>query len=742
MAGVPNFLLGNGHDLAERIAHTGGPQTKVHPYTFDQAKEHLEPRLREAIDVLDELPEAACPKDWAVAAITIHPTYIAKTYYPQSLLHFMDIQAVGSKATMVEPRRTTRALPSGTIETVELFVAGPRANFRRFARALPRATSDVPWADDLRKIEDLRCFTPGERIKGIRKTEGSPLMEIVLHAPVQQDFVLAGFFRYMQSLGIVTDPSRQARVKGLCFLPVHVPYAMLPQVEKFSFLRGVRVMPRLRSFRPLLRRVPQLSAFKPKLPTEGALDPGLRVAVFDGGLPSGADLSPWVNVRDCAGVGAPVREYLDHGLAVTSALLFGTLTDARAANRPYGIVDHYRVLGGDTDTSSDLYQVLDRILEVLRQRQYDLVNLSIGPDRPVEDDDIDRWTAELDRLLAGGRTLLSIAAGNGGESDHQTELDRIQVPADAVNALSVGACDSQGSSWDRSPYSSIGPGRSPGLVKPDVVAFGGSMHEPFWVIDAQPGGFAAPTIGTSFSAPSALRLAAGVRAHYGDILTPLTIKALLIHHAAPQEGKRLELGWGRIARSVEEMVVCEDGTVTVVFQGQLVPGRYLRVPIPIPAGTLRGMVDISATFCFASDTDPEHLPNYTRSGLEPTFRPHDGRFANEDSTHPRPASFFRPADMYVTEIERRRKGHKWETVLHCGQRMRGTSLSNPVFDIHYNARERGAPSQSAMTIPYSLVVTVRAPRMPDIYNRVLARYRTRLEALQPVIEIPIRVAAR
>ena len=43
-----------------------------------------------------------------------------------------------------------------------------------------------------------------------------------------------------------------------------------------------------------------------------------------------------------------------------------------------------------------------------------------------------------------------------------------------MNALAVGAADDTGTGWARAPYSAIGPGRSPGVVKPDLMAFGGN----------------------------------------------------------------------------------------------------------------------------------------------------------------------------------------------------------------------------------------------------------------------------
>lgn len=44
---------------------------------------------------------------------------------------------------------------------------------------------------------------------------------------------------------------------------------------------------------------------------------------------------------------------------------------------------------------------------------------------------------------------------------------------------------------------------------------------------------------------------------------------------------------------------------------------------------------------------------------------------------------------YATEQERRSDLGKWETVLHGDNTLRGSSLENPVLDIHYNTREAG-----------------------------------------------------
>jgi hypothetical protein len=307
-----------------------------------------------------------------------------------------------------------------------------------------------------------------------------------------------------------------------------------------------------------------------------------------------------------------------------------------------------------------------------------------------------------------------------------------------VNGLTVGATDRRVGEWNRSPYSSRGPGRSPGIVKPDLVTFGGSDAEPFWVFDPDTRGRIIATAGTSYAAPAAMRVGAGVRAHFGQVLGPLAIKALLIHGTEDGGHTRDEVGWGRLPYMIEDLTVCPDGCVRIVYQDEITAAKYRRIRIPLPAERLEGSVNITATFCFATQVDPEHPGNYTRSGLSIVFRPNMMKFSNDDAVHPSTAEFFQPAKLYPAEQELREDAHKWETCLHMRKRKRASSLHEPVFDIHYNARSEGHNDSAPRRIRYALVITVEAPKVKDLYDRVVRAYRAKLQPLNPIIEVPIR----
>jgi hypothetical protein len=735
MAEEPRFLLGFGERLTETIEAQGGGADKPFPYTFDEAKARIGPMLDSTVEAMRALPGDACPDGRAVVAVTLHPQFIAKSYFPAGLLRAVGLDAIGSRPTRVTPAKWTRKSAPVETETTDLFLAGPRESFYNWAEVLAGWSPSVRGGEDLRKLERIRIPHRLDRVRNIQSDGEVAYLEAVLHVPADAGTdILLGFQEFLERRGAKADMERRLVAGGLCFIPVTAPLAATEGLAEFSFLRVVRSVPRLRAMVPSVRMAFPSLSFKVVLP-EGTVDPDLRVAIFDGGLPEGHGMEEWVRHHE-VDVGPPMPEGLSHGAQVTSSLLFGPLREGSPVDPPVCTVDHYRVL--DHESANDpfeLYDVLRRITKVLKSRRYDFVNLSIGPCVPIEDDEVHTWTSVLDNLLSDGDCLVLSAVGNDGEKDWESGNARVQVPADSVNGLAVGAADRTGDGWARAPYSSIGPGRSPGLVKPDLLAFGGSSTEPFWTIDPEQPPLAVATAGTSFATPAALRVALGVRAHLGPTVSPLVIRALMVHGSEPGAHRR-ECGWGRIPNDLEPLVVCPAGLVRVVYQGKLEPSEYMRAQIPVPHDALRGRVTITATIAYASQVDPQDPGNYTRSGLDVVFRPHAEKF-DRGSVYPDTASFFQLQD-YSDEQDLRRDAHKWETTLHRTRSKNASSLKDPVFDIHYNARLAGANSRVPGPIRYAMVISLHAPKSPDVYNLVLQRYRNLLVPLRPRIELPIR----
>jgi Subtilase family len=749
MADRRRFIIGFGENLTQAVTVARGGQTPVPPYDLATARDRVGAAVAEISRQADLLPDGACPGDEVVAAITLHPRFLAKSYYPDRLLADAQFEAVGSRPVEVVPEQIGRRQSNGgeTIESrvpgdeplpsTEIFVATTRANLRRWGQHLADGSELSDGEADLVKLEQLRLPTPTSRLRVEAGPNEEVAVEVVLHS--NRPDIVEAFRVYSASAGVEIDITRRLDVAGASFIPLMATGGALERLAAFSFLRTARAIPRLRDL--TVESVARSSDARALLLPDGPpVDPNLRVAVFDGGVPRDSCLEPWVESYEFKDLGSESSKLLDHGQAVTSALLFGSIDPDRETPRPFAFVDHYRVLDDTSGTSDpfELYDVLRRIESVLRTKRYQFFSLSIGPDIPIEDDEIHSWTSVLDSALADGDMLGTVAVGNNGDLDRESGIARVEPPSDCVNAMAVGSANRAGTDWTRAPYSAVGPGRSPGLVKPDVLAFGGSAAEPFVFADSD--SITSYTQGTSFASPSVLRLGLGVRATFGSRVSPLAIKALLVHTAESHpELDIAECGWGRVAPELGRIITCSDGEARVLYEGELTPAKFIRARIPVPPGLPNGRIRLAATLCFASEVDPQDPGNYTRSGLGITFRPHADRIPQDSKTGlAETKSFFGQSD-FSPERDLRLDAHKWETVLNASKQMLTKSVNEPVFDIHYNAREAGHAYRLAPKIRYAMVITVTMRKLPALYEEVLAHYPIELQALVPVIDIPIDV---
>ena len=548
-----------------------------------------------------------------------------------------------------------------------------------------------------------------------------------MHTPSNESGIINAFCQFAKTCGVEVDLNRKISVGGLTFIPVIGDEAAAEVLAQFTFLRALRDMPSLRIHEPAMTRT-SLSSKNLILPTKPAINPDINVAVFDGGIGNNI-IDDWCSetIYDTGQRTAP--KLLMHGSEVTSTILFGNINEnTTELPRPYCNVDHFRVLDAVTDGDPDLFDVLGRITAALESKKYKYINLSLGPRIPIEDDEVNVWTSTLEKYLADGNTLATVAVGNDGELEDQS---RIQPPADLVNALSVGASNVSSKDWERASYSCIGPGRSPGFVKPDGVAFGGSEKEPFSVYSPYTDSIV-NTGGTSFASPSVLRTAIALDTILEHDISALTAKALMIHNIEKSKFDKVDVGWGRFQTDINEMVFCDDNEVTVIYNGELDPSQYVRIPIPFPKIEIKGGITLKATLCYSTDVDPEHPVNYTKSGLVVTFKP---KGEGESSS-----SFFTLKKLFPSEQEFRADAHKWETTIHHKQNFRKDSLTKPCFDVVYQARDKGHAVELSELKPlkYTLIVTLSIKSTPDVYNAIRQQYQT-LSPINMRQEVQIKV---
>jgi hypothetical protein len=255
--------------------------------------------------------------------------------------------------------------------------------------------------------------------------------------------------------------------------------------------------------------------------------------------------------------------------------------------------------------------------------------------------------------------------------------------------------------------------------------------------------------GTSLATPAVARGLAELAHALGPRANPNVLRAFAVHHADRRtERPPSEVGYGRVPPSFLSDLECRADEVTILYQDRLRRGHTMMVPLPLPADLLIELggrfVQIRWTLTFTSPIDVTDPVDYSRAGIEVRFRPHSETFnMNLKGEAPittnrlddggqlydylvgqgrtpgeRPIS--RGLNEYAPEAEQRVR--KWETTIRVDDRLRASSLHEPVLDLHLLTRVGGdmTPSDSDDELAYALLATVTAPAGVQLYDRVEA----------------------
>jgi hypothetical protein len=769
-------LLAGGEHLSAALdrPNTWGP--KRHPRSIEEAIALLTPQVEEVQERVASTP-AEMRGARVVFEAKILPNYLANSNFPRDLFAEADLVPVGTRGAVGE--YTTPQSPPEQRETKSYLLAGDERSLSRLGGLLRGELGTSRAAErafeSLRQFDAVRLPSAEETLRGLGELSGEAITwEAVFHPAVdgagevtalERDAVWEKWSSLVEGLGGELATAYRRQIKGLTFVPVRLPTDAGPLAAAFNPLRTLRPMPTVRPMPVSPLRV--LDRQAPDPPPGERPQSDLRVAVFDGGVDAGASqLTPFLTVTDLSPE-PPDPGDVEHGTLVSASTLFGANHADGELSTPEVGVDHFRVLPVPPEEGwdLDLYWLLDRITEQVRGGGYRLVNLSLGPSQCLEEDiEPHAWTAVLDELAEELGVLFITAVGNNGEHDATIGAHRIQAPSDMVNGIGVGACDARppDAPWARAPYSAWGPGRPGARMQPTGVAFGGTDATPFRGITSA--GRVAETAGTSFATPVAMHGLSALAAQLGTVGTDPSVLRAFAAHGAEQhaEGLHDEVGFGRLLERYDGVLDCAPNEATILYRDEIARGQMLSLPFPLPEQVVAGrMVTLTWTIAFAAPTDPKDPVDYTKAGIEASFRPHAETFT---FTHPEtkhsqtvnlaanareatdlmgqgyvPSSLPKTAQhgRYRHETLRRKEDGKWESLLRAGVRKRATSLLRPQATIVYLAREDGDRLAAAPPLGFAMLLTMRAGnRDLPLYDAVRASY----QVLQPLrAQLPLRL---
>ena len=743
---------------------------KFEPQTAEQARELLLPMVREVTQRAVSLPARLRGSRLYIEARLL-PNYLAASHFPETLLRAVDAVPVGSRADRGVYETERRQRESVTRRVILAMSDRGLQRFGDLIESPGRSRSEQQAFSDIRKLDHVGIAARESVVLGDpERDQQTKTWEAVLH-PIPSgawepepldETTLEKWFTLVEQTGGDCHRDFVRRVGGLTFSPVTIPAGTANRLAEFNPLRAMRPMPAIRPLPGITTRsrsgVQPPAIFQPEV-TEP------KVAVFDGGLHSTGVNSLFAAVPSSDLTPEPATpEGMDHGTAVVGAAMFGSASAGTGLRQPPCPVESLRVIP-PRQIPGDLagYWILDRIAAAVRENDNGIVNLSIGPERAMEDShEPDRWTSELDHLAWEHNVLFVVAAGNGGAQSQDLGLHRVQVPGDMVNGITVGACDvlPPNRPWNRADYSSMGPGRHGNRVQPTGVQFGGTDETPFEALRID--GSLVPTAGTSFAAPLVTHALADLATRL-PVATPSVLRTFAVHYADrhPHWRKRLnEVGYGRFPLEFAPLLESGAHEVHVLFVDEIDRHSPVGYRLPLPDDT-PGALEFRMTLAYLSPVEPTEPTEYTSASIDMLFRPHDSVFrfrppetlgllkSIECDLRSEQASQllqdgWRMSNLPITKPlapardstePSLRDAGKWETTRHYRFSMSAETVRRPLLELRYLARHGGRLSNLAETVPFAVLISI-VDKLPD--SQLHDRVRAQFPVLRPVSRARIR----
>lgn len=734
-------IIAHGELYAEPIIKTNGFGVKSYPLIYEEAKARILHSIDNLLDGLSKTDEFFLEEK--IICYRMEPKFEAKSYTPSSVLK------LNPSDEIVGGRKYKYINDDGQEELAKLyFVKTTEENLLNLRKTLVAGHKDKveSWRKEIRSLRSLDLLSPEEKILGFGSEWRDGSVEIILHPMQKMTNEAIGVFNKFSKI-----PAQNMLVRsyqnGPTFISAKCSYINLKEISNLNPVRAVHplgnvVIPEIRALTTKAAPLPPKDKSKSKL----------LVGVFDGGVAEEVPLLKQYVTSIEATTAEPFEAGIAHGTAVCGTVLYGDLADKTSNDQletPCVSIESYRVLPIKDVNDFELYEAIDAIEAIVTDRKdIKLFNLSFGPNGAIDDDSISRFTYVLDKLTFEVEEddinpLFTVAVGNDGDLPHP--CNRIQAPADMINGLSVGAYTyARNGEKIRADYSCVGAGREGGKVKPDLLEFGGSLDHPFILTSAIPNRVVGAA-GTSFASPLALHKISELIAKSPDI-TPHIGRVLAIHSTENKEDlDRNEQGFGFLVNRAQDMLECDDRSVTILYSGVIESTQTVKLPFFAPnLNGVKGTVNLKWTVATVVAPNIVDTDAYSCNCLLDTFYPHETK---HNFTKPKCKSFtldlldeedaiiarnllatgYKLSDLPVShpsktswgEDDLRSVDMKWDTVIKKSVTMRGSSLLNPTLTLQAIGRY-GHENQKTR---YFVALTVDAKNYQgSLYDSILQNY--------------------
>ncbi len=490
-----------------------------------------------------------------------------------------------------------------------------------------------------------------------------------------------------------------------------------------------------------------------------------KIAVVDSGISKNHPyLSKWVIDRESF-VPEGYQDNL-HGCFVGGLISMGTQLNGKGIcpdNTPVQIVDIQMLPDPNKDNVSedDLIERLNSCVPVMtKKHNIRIWNMSAALEAKVEDEQFSSLAIYLDKLQDKNNIIFILPSGNF-EDDNQRKwppqnninnLDKLQIPADSVRAITVGAiaCKEKPDSIVKlnqpASYSCKGPGPT-FIPKPEIVHYSGNLTMDDGKMDMSNQGILSfddegniiENIGTSFSCPLGARTMSILHNKLIESTSNNMIKALTIHNShVPDNLGKVEnafhyVGFGK-PNDVESILSCSDSDITLMFEQEIFERHNLTYPFKWPEslkdenGKYRGKVTM--TIVANVPLDESYGSEYIRANITATLQ--EKYIDKEDKEQWRGILDGSPDTKDLCyEKDQIRHFHKWSTIKKYQKEFKRKTLGD--LRIQVNLLLRDGIELGTIPVKFALVFTLTDPDgVASVYDEIVVSLRNKGVITNPI----------
>ena len=395
-----------------------------------------------------------------------------------------------------------------------------------------------------------------------------------------------------------------------------------------------------------------------------------------------------------------------------------------------------------------ILRLLDSIPTLSQRHQLRIWNMSLGLSISIKDENFSSLGSFLDIFQEENNIILTLPSGNYAHANQRKwppqnnirNADKLQVPADSVRAITVGAiaCKENNDSIVKknqpASYSCKGPGPSY-IVKPELIHYSGnvglnngtlySLNQGILSFDEN--GRITEDAGTSFACPLVARTLAILDHKLDSSTSNNLIKALAIHHSQiPYEAKIHDdilpyVGFG-VPSSTNNILNCTESSITLVFEQEIYEGHSLNYPFVWPEslrdenGKCRG--DVKMTLVAGVPLDSNFGSEYIRANITAslgakTFLKAKNKYVFMSKLKENPKF-----EGGIYEEKLIKNGYKWKPIKKYEGSFRG--IKTDEWRIHVSMLLRDEISLDTAPLKFALIFTLSDPKgLTPVYDEVV-----------------------